>query len=132
MKFKKLLQIAGLVAVAAAAVPAAHAAEAELLGTAHLDGKVDHDVIHVGIKDGRFHRVQLRVEKGPIEVIKLVVHFGDGEPEELFVRSRIGAGSRTRWIALRGFERYINSVEIWYAKAAWGERRPEIELFGER
>lgn len=131
MTLGKLAQIA-FVGVLAAAIPAAYGAPEELLGTAHLDGRVDHDVIHVGIKDGRFHRVQLRVEKGPIEVIRLVVHYGDGEPEELFVRSRIAAGSKTRWIGLRGFERYINSVEIWYAKGAWLERRPEVLLFGER
>ncbi len=132
MRRRNIVKFAGAVAVMGLAVPEAFAEKWEFLGSSHLDGAVDHDVIHVGVKDGRFRHIQLRVKNAPVEFIRVVVHYGDGEPEQLVMRSRIGPGDRTRAIDLRGYTRFINSVEIWYAKASWGPRRPEVELFGER
>src|SRR4051812_19003249 len=82
----------------------------ELLGTAHVDGAVDHDSIQVGIRDGRFRAIQLRVRGGAIEFSRVVVRYGDGEPEEITVRDRIPSGGQTRAIDLRGRERFIRSV----------------------
>jgi hypothetical protein len=103
----------------------------ELLGTAHVDGGVDHDNISVGLKDGRFRAIQLRVKGGAIEFERVVVHYGNGEPEEVFVREHIPAGGMTRAIDLRGRERFIRSVELWYARGGW-KRRPEVQLYGTR
>lgn len=127
------LAVAGLVVFLALAVPALDAQHGrwERLGVAHVDGKVDHDNISVGVRDGRFRAIQLRVKGGAIEFIRVVVHYADGEPEEIAVRERIPAGGMTRAIDLRGNERYIRSVELWYAQGGW-RTRPEVQLFGMR
>src|SRR5438094_22877 len=96
----------------------------ERLGTAHVDGNMDHDNISVGMRDGRFRAMQLRGRGGAVEFIRVVIHYGDGEPEEVAVRERIRDGGTTRAIDLRGHTRYIRSVELWYGRAGW-RRRPE-------
>jgi hypothetical protein len=103
----------------------------DYLGSAHVDGRIDHDVIHVGRGDGRFHAIQLQVRGGAIEFDRAVVHFGNGTSEELAIRSRIPSGGETRFIDLPGERRVIESVELWYAKERW-DRRPEVRLFGIR
>ena len=101
------------------------------LGSAHVDGRVDHDSIHVGGGDGRFRAIQLRVSGGAIEFQRVVVHFGNGTQEELIIRDRIPSGGVTRPIDLPGERRVIESVELWYSKAPW-EHRPKVSLFGIR
>ena len=127
------LAVVGLAVLLAAAVPAFSAQRErwERLGVAHVDGKVDHDNISVGVRDGRFRAIQLRVKGGAIEFARVVVHYADGEPEEVVVRERIPAGGMTRAIDLRGRSRYIRSVELWYARGGW-RVRPEVQLFGRR
>jgi len=127
------LAVAGLLAVLVVTVPAVQAQHGrwERLGSSHVDGRVDHDNINVGIQDGRFRAIQLRVRRGDVEFLRVVVHYADGEPEEVVVRQRIPSGSATRPIDLRGNKRYIRSVELWYAKAEW-RTRPEVVLLGRR
>ncbi|HEX3765816.1 MAG TPA: hypothetical protein VHW23_44270, partial [Kofleriaceae bacterium] len=49
------------------------------LGERFVNGGADHDMIHVGRRDGRFHEIMIVVERAPIELFDLVVTFGDGE-----------------------------------------------------
>src|ERR1700756_1187593 len=80
------------------------------LGSAHVDGGIDHDSIHVGSSDGRFRAIQLRVSGGAIEFQRVVMHFGNGTEEELVIRERIPSGGVTRPIDLPGERRIIQSV----------------------
>jgi hypothetical protein len=100
------------------------------LGESNVDGNSDHDRIKVGRSDGRFRALQLRVERAPIEFDRVVVHYASGADDEVPVRSRIPAGGSTRPIDLRGGDRAIESVEIWYAKARYGSRKPKLRLYG--
>ena len=100
-----------------------------LLGTAHVDGAADHDNIKVSKSEGPFREIQLRVRGGDVEFRHVVVHYGNGEPEELQVRESIRSGGQTRPIDLRGERRDIRSVELWYAKTHW-RQRPMVELYG--
>jgi hypothetical protein len=101
----------------------------QYLGNAHVDGAVDHDNIKVGRAEGPFHEIQFRVRGGAIEFQRVVVHYGNGEPDQIPVRNLIRAGGQTRPIDLRGARRDIRSVELWYAKARWAQR-PTVELYG--
>ena len=64
------------------------------LGDAHVDGGQDHDTIHVGRHDGRFRAIQLRVSGGEIFFERVLVHYGNGQTEELVIRDRIPSGGR--------------------------------------
>jgi hypothetical protein len=134
MSLSMKLRITAVVVLTVGLAQAGHAQEGrwELLGTAHVDGRSDHDNIVVGRQDGRFRAIQLRVKGSAIEFGRVVVHYGNGEPEEIFVRARIPAGGVTRAIELRGGERFIRSLELWYGRGSWGRRRPEVLLYGLR
>ena len=133
MTIRKQVRVAGILWMLLTAAVASAPAQGrwEMLGTAHVDGNVDHDNIPVGIRDGRFRAIQLRVRGGAIEFQRVVVHYGDGEPERIMVRERIPAGGMTRPIDLRGNRRFLRSVELWYSRGGW-RRRPEVVLFGMR
>ena len=102
----------------------------EYLGEAHVDGNVDHDKIKVGKSEGRFRALQIRVDRAAIEFRHIVVHYANGNNEEIQVRQRIRAGGTSRDIDLRGGDRAIESVEFWYEKANYGSRRPRLRLYG--
>jgi hypothetical protein len=101
------------------------------LGSRHVDGHHDHDVVHVGQHDGKFRAVQLRVTGGAVDFHRVVVHFGNGTSEEIAFRERIPDGGRTRPIDLPGDRRIIRSVELWYGKESW-HRLPKVEVYGIR
>jgi hypothetical protein len=135
MPIRAKAKLAGVVVLFLAAVtPAAYGQRMggwERLGQAHVDGNVDHDNIKVGVRDGAFRAIQLRVRDGAIEFQRVVVHYANGESEEVAVRERIPAGGTTRAIDLRGDRRFLKSVELWYSRGGW-RTRPEVVLFGRR
>jgi len=128
---RHVLTVTGLLFALALLSPAAHGKRWVMLGSAHVDGSVDHDNIRVGSAGGRFRSIQLRVNGGAVEFQRVVVHFGDGTQEELIVREHVRAGGKTRALDLPGERRIIESVELWYGKEHW-ETRPEVSLYGAR
>ena len=56
--------------------------------------------------------VQLRVERGQVEIEKLWVRYAKGGVEYLDVRDRIGQGHHSRWIDLNGGERCLKAVGV--------------------
>jgi len=115
------------------AAPALHADADDwiFLGKAHVDGQHDHDNIEVGGSAGKYRFLQIRVVNAPIQFDRIVVHYGDGEPEVLHVRNVIPAGGRSRAIKLQG-DRFVKSFELWYAKADPDSGKPELDLFGRK
>jgi hypothetical protein len=101
------------------------------LGNRHVDGHRDRDVVQVGVRDGKFRAVQLRVSGGAVDFHRVIVHFGNGTSEEIAFRERIPDGSRTRPIDLPGDRRVISRVEMWYGKESW-HRLPKVEVYGIR
>jgi hypothetical protein len=99
------------------------------LGKAHVDGQNDHDDIHVGRYEGRFHSVMLKVHNAPILFDHVVIHYGAAQ--SLPVNRFIPPGAASQWIVLPGGERVIHSVELWYSRARPEDsNRPEVELYG--
>ena len=101
------------------------------LGHSQVDGWADHDRIHVGRGRGRFQRVQIRVDRAPIEFQRVVVHYANGRSEEVNIQHRIPAGGQTRAIDLRGKDRNIDSVEFFYLRGrSHSARTPRVRLYG--
>lgn len=131
MRLKNALLVSAVGLLVLAASPAASAQPRWMfLGDKHVDGNADHDKISIGSKEGTFRQLQIRVKVAPVIFQRVVVHFGNGADEELQFAERINAGGSTRPLDLRGTDRVIKSVEFWYEKARWGERRPTVELYG--
>jgi hypothetical protein len=100
------------------------------LGSAHVDGRADHDKIEVG--GGAFTSLSMGVTNGAVGFERVVVHFRNGADEVLPVGTVVRSGGRTPAIPLRGGAREVRSVEVWYQKGRWGEGKPRVDLFGRR
>ena len=133
MRLKKLVPVITVLLVVFVSLAASAQREKWIhLGDKHVDGHSDHDKISIGSSEGTFRQLQIRVREAPVDFQRVVVHFGNGADEELQFRERINAGGQTRPMDLRGSDRVIKSVEFWYEKANWHERRPTVELYGRR
>jgi|SRR5579864_39258 len=130
---KKVLIALFAIALLGWVAPSVHADADDwvYLGQAHVDGQHDHDNIEVGKAAGRYRFLQIRVKNAPIEFDRIVVHYGDGEPQVLQVRDVIRRGGKSRAIELQG-DRFVKSFELWYAKARPNSARPELSLWGQR
>src|SRR5262245_55990000 len=102
----------------------------EYLGESIVDGRFDHDRIEVGRDEGRFRALQIRVSNAPIYFQRVVVHYENGSSEVLHFRNRIPAGGQTRVFDLRGYQRAIDHVEIFYSRGSWFSGKPKVRLFG--
>ena len=111
---------AGVVAVLGASVVAS-VAEArprvsddgwEDLGCVRVGRRTDRDVISVGRREGSFKAIKLRAEGNDIEVRDLKVIYGNGQPDDIQVRSVMRENSQTRAIDLKGRDRFIKEIVI--------------------
>ena len=103
------------------------------LGEANVDGSADHDKIKVGGGKGTFRALQIQVERAAIDFQYILVHFENGGNDRLELRGKVPAGRRSRVIDLKGNNRAIDSVEIWYARGNWANsQKPKMLLFGRR
>jgi hypothetical protein len=100
----------------------------DFLGDTHIDGAQDHNRIRVGLRQGPFRAVQLRVSE-PIFIQRVVVYYANGTSEVLAIDNRVSSEGRTQVIALTGEGRVLESVELWYFKEHW-EHRPRVTLYG--
>lgn len=108
-----------------------HAARAGFvfLGERTVNGGVDHDVIHVGRRDGQFREIMVVVERAPVEIFDLVVTFGNGERYEPRTRMVFGPDTTSRSIDLPGGTRVIGRVDFRYGNLVAGAHA-KVELWG--
>jgi hypothetical protein len=125
-----VLSLLALAWLAAEARPRRAEPRWELLGERVVSDEADHDTILVTAAEGVFTSLRLRVFERPVEFRRVVVHFRNGEEQELELRSVVPAGGTTRAIDLAGNRRVIHSVEFWYDAQAAASGRAVVRLFG--
>lgn len=101
----------------------------ELLGSRKVNYGLDRDEIKVTIREGVFSRMKLKVLKGGVNMHKVVVHFGNGESQEIALRNNFRRGSESRVIDLNGGNRVIQKVVFWYDSKNISRRRAQIQLW---
>lgn len=94
----------------------------------HAGASTDRDSIVVTGSEGRFTRIQLRVEHSALELFDIRVTFGDGTTFSPATRLVFGAGTNSRVIDLPGAARVIRRVDFRYANLPGGGRA-QIELW---
>ncbi len=99
------------------------------LGERWVNGRADRDIIHVGRREGRFHRLQIVVEHSALELYDLRVVFADGSVFSPSTRLAFGPRSKSRVIDLPGRGRVIRRVEVRYGNLPGGGRA-QVELWG--
>jgi hypothetical protein len=101
------------VAVVALTAVAGPASAADLLGCRNVGFVTDRDVITVSAAKP-YSAIKLTVKGNAIEMLDLDVVYGNGNPDDLQVRSNIAAGGETRWIDLKGGKRAIRQIKMVY------------------
>jgi hypothetical protein len=99
------------------------------LGERWVNGRADRDIIHVGRREGRFHKIQLVVEHSALEMFDVRVVFGDGSTYSPPTRLVFEPSSTSRVIDLPGGARVIRRVEFRYGNLPGGGRA-QVELWG--
>jgi hypothetical protein len=89
------------------------------IGNARVNGQMDHDTIQARDK-GTFRAIQIRVSGNSVHFIRIIGRYGNGQREQINVRSVIQAGSSSRTIELPGARRGIDKIDLFYEKASWG------------
>lgn len=98
-----------------------------LLAFKTVGAGTDRDTINV--RTDRFWRsLQLCSINAPIQMQDFKVIYGNGRAEDIRVRSRIGAGTCTRAIQLRGGNRRITQIRLVYGKLDRSMRVPLIRV----
>src|ERR1044072_5720534 len=122
--------VLGLVALP---VSASAAGGWTLLGERRVTDRVDHDTIVVTAARGDFRHLQFRVQVRPVQFPTVVVHFGNGESQELELRQVIRAGGHSRVVDLAGHDRVISSIDLWYDAQSIGRGKGAVvKVFGQR
>ena len=100
------------------------------LGSAKVDGRVDHDEIWVTALRGDFTAIKLTVVDEGVEFDHVIVHYGNGRNEEVEVREFIKAGGETRVIDLTGDDRVIRKVDFYFKSNPETKRKGKVILYG--
>lgn len=130
---RSLLVVAILAAGFLALAESANAQGGVFLGSRDVKDRSDRDSIAVGADRGTFDRLQFRVGGHAVDFKRVVVHYENGNEEELDLRDTIRAGGQSRWINLRGNDRRIKRIEFWYDAATWKRGvRSRVSAFGAR
>jgi Protein of unknown function (DUF2541) len=102
----------------------------ERLGTRKVNYGLDRDEIFVTAKDGIFTALKIKVKRGGVNMHKLVVHYGNGQTDEIELRNNFTPGSESRVLDLVGNKRIIQKVVFWYDTKNIARRRAVVELWG--
>jgi hypothetical protein len=93
-----------------------------MLGERWVHGTNDHEVIHVGAREGRYRRIMIVVENSALEMYDVVVYFGNGTTFSPGTRHVFAAETRSHVINLPGDYRVIERVEFHYGNLPGGGR----------
>ncbi|MGL5785715.1 MAG: hypothetical protein ACRCX4_02690 [Bacteroidales bacterium] len=133
MKQKILLLLVTLILGATSMVSAQQIGRWEKLGERNVQFRSERDAISCRGK-GTFTRLKIRVKDAPVEFSKVIVKYGNGTSQELYVRQLIPAGGETREIDLRGNKRTIKEVVFYYKSKKgykWGKhKRATVSVWG--
>ena len=102
----------------------------EKLGTRQVDFKADRDEIVVTGREGSFTALKLKVNNAPINIKKMIVHFRNGQKQDVALRQNIPANGESRVIDLDGNKRIITKVVFYYDTKNRARRRATVVLFG--
>jgi hypothetical protein len=129
---KKTTLIVALLLLSLGPAFLAAGAEFVLLGEKEVNFLVDRDDLVVGLKDGMFRRLRFEVEKNDLEMLQVIVTFGNGKTETVPVRHVFKEGSRSRVIDLPGQKRIIRKITFLYKTAgSLREGRALIRVYGQ-
>lgn len=100
------------------------------IGSKEVDYNLDHDTMNITAWKGDLRRIRIGVSRAPVRFVRIVLTYGNGNTQEISIRSLIRPGGFSRSIDLRGRERVLNKVEFWYQSASLRRQKAVVTLYG--
>jgi hypothetical protein len=126
----RALSRALLVAAALLAAPVlAQAAEGTFLGSRTVSYGSERDTIEVP-GGALYNLVRLCVAERAINFYDLNFRFANGGHQDAAVKVRIGPGECTRWIDLKGEDRNLVRIVMWYETFGSSGARAVVSAYG--
>lgn len=107
----------------------AQAAEGTFLGSRTVAYGSERDTIEVS-GGARYDQVRLCVAQRTINLYDLNFRFGNGGHQDAPVRLRIEPGECTRWIDLKGEDRNLVRIVLWYETFGSSGARAVVSAYG--
>jgi len=92
-------------------------------------GKADKDLIVVGKQEGRFDQLTMVVTDSDLDLVDLVITFGNNTTFAPKLKHVFKEGARSRVIDLPGNDRFIKQIELTYANLPGGGKA-RVEVWG--
>jgi hypothetical protein len=105
--------------------------EWRVIGTTQANHTADHDGIVVSGPFDNFRKIKFKVTDTPLNLVKLVVTYENGEPDNIPVRMNIPKGGESRVIDLKGVgQRKIRRIDFWYDTKGFLQSKADVTVFG--
>ena len=101
-----------------------------VIGTTHAAHTADHDGIIVKGPGDNFRKLKLKVTDAPLTLVKMVVTYDNGAPDNIEVRLNIPQGGESRVIDLNGGSRSIRRIDFWYDTKGLLRGTADVTIFG--
>lgn len=101
-----------------------------MIGTVTANFRADHDGIAVVGPYDTFRSIKFKVTGGALNLDRLVITYGNGQPENVSVRYNIPNGGESRQISLAGGARHIRRIDFWYKTQPGLTGRASVTVFG--
>ena len=85
-----------------------------VLGSKNVNWRVERDVIQVGLRDGSFSKLKIKVTGGSVNIKSMVVTYGNGEKDRIPLKHNFRRGATSRTIDLEGKRRVIKNISFVY------------------
>ncbi|XOV68818.1 MAG: hypothetical protein ACFHU9_06470 [Fluviicola sp.] len=102
----------------------------EKLGSRKVNFGIEKDTIAVGAHEGAFTKLKIQVTGGALNMKKMVVHYRNGDKQDLNLKHNFGKGSGSRVIDLAGNKRLIQKITFIYDTKNRSKRRATVHVFG--
>jgi hypothetical protein len=100
------------------------------LGKTSANHSVDHDKIIVSGPFDAFRKLKFKVTDAPLHMIRMVVVYENGLPDNIDLRFKIPKGGESRLIDLKGGKRRLKSVDFWYETKGFLSGKADVWLYG--
>lgn len=102
----------------------------QIIGTTQARFTADHDGIIVQEPFNNFRAVKFKVTGAPLRMVKMVVTYDNGAPDNIETLTDIPQGGESRVIDLRGVgQRKIRRIDFWYDTRGVARGRANVTVF---
>ena len=110
--------------------PAYSSEKWQKIGEKRVNYTIDHDVLNVTYRDGTFKQLRFGARGGSINVYRCVIHFENGESQEIDLRNTFRKGSKSRIVDLDGSRRLIDKISFWYDTKDYSANKAVVVIWG--